>query len=344
MEAHLTLHLLEGHLMIHLLEVLLMILHLQIQILMLHTILHPPVNQVEWLLLLQALHWKAEKLVNSSAIVPLFGNCCNQGKWVVSQLTPLPTELLKLYTDNTGTADATLARAFRQDIRMYNSALAMTSVGVKVDYSVNNGVGPYVYKIQGALYHKMGSLLPSNNNQQKRYAELYFSDSGDALNQRMNANAQANGGKGLNRVVMQTLQNMLYNHNPFVGWRWGMPFNALANPPVNNNAEDEDENPQQNNENNPGRKTLSQREYYSYRLHPRQRQEVPRAVTLNLVPEHGEPPNIFFGGKLFQQYIVDAWVVTNQDRLRWFRNNQTKIRADIYQGLVDAIAQDGCAA
>ncbi|KDQ53685.1 hypothetical protein JAAARDRAFT_136560, partial [Jaapia argillacea MUCL 33604] len=38
--------------------------------------------------------------------------------------------------------------------------------------------------------------------------------------------------------------------------------------------------------------------------------------------------------------MVDAWAVTDQAKLRWFRNNQTKIMADVYQGLVDAVARD----
>ncbi|KDQ50307.1 hypothetical protein JAAARDRAFT_200078 [Jaapia argillacea MUCL 33604] len=42
----------------------------------------------------KALDWMDEKLANSSPLSPHFGDCCCQGKWVVSQLTPLPAELL----------------------------------------------------------------------------------------------------------------------------------------------------------------------------------------------------------------------------------------------------------
>ena len=45
-------------------------------------------------------------------------------------------------------------------IRNYNSALAMTSVGRKLDHSVNNGGGPWLYKLNGELIHRAGSLLP----------------------------------------------------------------------------------------------------------------------------------------------------------------------------------------
>jgi hypothetical protein len=47
---------------------------------------------------------------------------------------------------------------FRDQIRMYNSVLAFTSLGAKVDESVTRGTGPYSFRIQGELYHKIGSL------------------------------------------------------------------------------------------------------------------------------------------------------------------------------------------
>jgi len=44
------------------------------------------------------------------------------------------------------------------------------------------------------------------------------------------------------------------------------------------------------------------------------------------------------GGRLRQQYIVDAYVAIEQNRLKYLRLNQKKLRADIYQGLQNAIA------
>jgi hypothetical protein len=39
------------------------------------------------------------------------------------------------------------------------------------------------------------------------------------------------------------------------------------------------------------------------------------------------------GGRLRQQYIVDAYAIVEQNRLRYLRLNQKKRRADLYQGL-----------
>jgi hypothetical protein len=47
---------------------------------------------------------------------------------------------------------------FRDQIRMYNLVLAFTSFGAKVDDSVTKGTGPYSFRIQGELYHKIRSM------------------------------------------------------------------------------------------------------------------------------------------------------------------------------------------
>ena len=95
-----------------------------------------------------ALHWMDEKLSNSSLTNPKFGTCCFSGKLDLPKLHDLPPELLQLLT---GTDD--VAKNFRKDIRRYNNALAMTSLGCKTDNSVNQGAGPYVFKIHGKLTH-----------------------------------------------------------------------------------------------------------------------------------------------------------------------------------------------
>src|SRR6202040_1500713 len=61
-------------------------------------------------------------------------------------------------------------------------------------------------------------------------------------------------------------------------------------------------------------KHVTQRCYFAFRLHPRPM----------------EPSDLFRGGKLFQQYIVDAWASVEDSELHWVRLNQTTIRADLY--------------
>ena len=50
---------------------------------------------------------------------------------------------------------------------------AFTSMGAKIDKSINNGSSPYVFKISGQVHHLMGSLLPLDG-QCPKFAQLYI--------------------------------------------------------------------------------------------------------------------------------------------------------------------------
>ena len=47
-----------------------------------------------------------------------------------------------------------------------------------------------------------------------------------------------------------------------------------------------------------------------------------------------------YGGKLFQQFVVDAWANCEQRRLNWARTHQHTLRSELYQGLQDAVVHD----
>lgn len=64
--------------------------------------------------------------------------------------------------------------------------------------------------------------------------------------------------------------------------------------------------------------------YYSYRLHQRRNNSLA----------------IFYAGRLFQQYVVDAWATTEQSALDWVRHNQTTLRADLYKTALQNIEDD----
>ena len=154
-----------------------------------------------------ALHWTSEKLFNSLVDTPKFGTCCFSGKIKIPKLDNPPPELLHLLS---GQED--VCKKFRDRIRNYNNALAMTSLGCDQDRAINrDGGGPYVFKVQGRLYHQSGSLLPRPGSSPV-YAQLYIYDPQDALDFRMNNGANTS----LNRATMQTLQDMLYRHHPGV--------------------------------------------------------------------------------------------------------------------------------
>lgn len=71
--------------------------------------------------------------------------------------------------------------------------------------------------------------------------------------------------------------------------------------------------------NQPSSERMTQMQYYSYRLFER--------LT--------EYSTILRGGKLFQEYLVDAWASTEQNRLTYYKLNQGKLRVELYQDLRD---------
>lgn len=47
-----------------------------------------------------------------------------------------------------------------------------------------------------------------------------------------------------------------------------------------------------------------------------------------------------YGGRLFQQYVVDAFSSVEQSRLTWLALNQDKLRSDLYHNLKDIMTKD----
>ncbi len=98
---------------------------------------------------------------------------------------------------------------FQDEIRMYNSVLAFTSFGAKVDESVIRGTGPYSFHIQGELYHKIKSLC-STEGQRPQFAQLYIHD---MENECQNRHAIM---PSLDPTTLDWLLTMMYNINPYV--------------------------------------------------------------------------------------------------------------------------------
>jgi hypothetical protein len=47
---------------------------------------------------------------------------------------------------------------------------------------------------------------------------------------------------------------------------------------------------------------------------------------------------LHLSGRLFQQYLTDMWSKTEKEALDFLRRNQSQLRADLYQGLADAVS------
>ena len=62
----------------------------------------------------------------------------------------------------------------------------MTFIGGKMDNRVNDGRGPYIFRLNGQIHRRIGTLLP-NNGDDPQFAQLYFYDTENEVQHRMNA-------------------------------------------------------------------------------------------------------------------------------------------------------------
>jgi hypothetical protein len=103
-----------------------------------------------------------------------------------------------------------MALHFRQNIRTYNTAFAFTSFGGKIDHDINQGGrGPYIFRVNGEVYHQHGSLLPDDPNEAS-YAQLYFYDAEAATDRRLHHDANLRLRRGLLLDIHNTLLD--WNH------------------------------------------------------------------------------------------------------------------------------------
>jgi hypothetical protein len=109
---------------------------------------------------------------------------------------------------NLYTANSSGAKHFRQNIRAYNSALAMSSQGAKIDWAAPGG--PSNFRINGVVSHRMGPAIP-DPQYQPAFAQLYIIDPQQALQRRLQImNGQnTNHSSPLRESVLALLQRML---------------------------------------------------------------------------------------------------------------------------------------
>jgi hypothetical protein len=71
------------------------------------------------------------------------------------------------------------------------------------------------------------------------------------------------------------------------------------------------------------RQKVSMRAYYAYLIHEREKQE----------------STLIKGGRLYQQFLVDAFVNVEEERLDFIRANQENLRTEHYKGIHDAVTR-----
>ncbi|CAN7089236.1 unnamed protein product, partial [Brassica rapa subsp. narinosa] len=331
----------------------------------------------------RALVWEQEKKGSrGSNRTPLFSICCQQGR---VKLPPEPHPPHSLASLRSSSAH------FQHNIRTYNSILAFTSMGAKLDSKVMHKPGPFTLRIHGQNAHKIGSLVPQAGKPPK-FSQLYIFDTANEVKNRIaTVKRTTKAGELDPDIVKQLIETMDANNclakvfrkardahehsscpefrirligQPKRGRQYDMPTtDEIAGLIVGDFSEhmgDRDiivhhksaglqhisdmhplymtlqypllfpygqsgfnENIQVVNIDGSTRQRsyITKREYFAYQLQTRLE----------------EGMTIVTSKRLLHQYIVDAYTSIEQERLRWFRLNQKKIRADLYNNVKDAV-------
>src|SRR5207253_6963994 len=142
----------------------------------------------------------------------VYSNCCKRGQIKIPKFREPPTYLKNLLNPN----GDKICKHFLQKIRQYNSMFAFTSMGANIDKTINQGEGPYVFRINGQVHHQIGSLLPLPNTSSK-FLELYILDTKNEIENMINALTKEDPiERDINADIVRGLKNMLDESNPLV--------------------------------------------------------------------------------------------------------------------------------
>ncbi|XP_029151589.1 uncharacterized protein [Arachis hypogaea] len=300
-----------------------------------------------------------------------FEMCCNGGKVSLPRVNA-PQELLEIFLDPSAEGNH-----FRKHIRGYNHVFSFTSCGVHIDEQLAiTGRGIYTFRAQGSIYHSIGGFHPDQGTR-PRFLQLYIYDTDHELQNRMLENTQLHEtlvfklqqllhrynpflhvfrqlaqrsdvhecslvirerpanqpqyslptasqvatiivGDDVETMIrgrdikVQTHAGSLRRIQEFVGYYDPLQYPLLF--PFGTHGWDINTRSQSGGK-------VSCRTYNSYMLQIR--------------PD--DHSTVLQAGRLLQQYVVDNYVKIETGKLRWVRNRQKKLRAELYQGLQDAL-------
>ncbi|UYV70161.1 hypothetical protein LAZ67_7002036 [Cordylochernes scorpioides] len=136
------------------------------------------------------------------------GMCCSAGKVRIPDL-PEPPEALRTLLDGSSPHSA----EFMQCVRHYNNAFQMTSFGCG-SRVVLPGYMP-TFKVQGQVYHRIGSVLPPLNSDSRQlqpaFLQVFFIGDSSAEVATRHRNFPIT-----KPHIVSILQDMLHRHNPYV--------------------------------------------------------------------------------------------------------------------------------
>ncbi|PWZ40047.1 ATP-dependent DNA helicase PIF1 [Zea mays] len=263
------------------------------------------------------------------------GFCCRSGK---VELAPLetPPQLQRLW-DSTDSD----ARHFRDNIRFFNGHFSFTSLYCCLDSMTTNvrDSGIYTFRAQGMMYHNIKSFGRDGGAEHK-HLELYFYDDDPNLEHRYCKCREECQQK--DKDVIKQLVGILHG-NPYSEHLRSMGHvENLDDYRITLNL---DQTLNQKTYNTPltSEVNLDGMQTYQRSVYPwaKWMHTVRRIGLVMLTMKMQIRPGIFnpilHGKRLFQQFAVDTYIKIESSRLDFIRKNQDRLRADLYQGLVDSM-------
>ena len=127
-------------------------------------------------------------------------SCCASGAILLPSFPEVPDDL----------SSVILSPHVRDNIRVYNMAMAMASVGHK-----NRSLPDGMFKLGGRTFHRIGSMIPEANTGHA-FAQIYVLDAEQAAERRINVMSGHDGPSLLRRHILAQLHSLMLQHNPCV--------------------------------------------------------------------------------------------------------------------------------
>ncbi|KAL3637308.1 hypothetical protein CASFOL_019607 [Castilleja foliolosa] len=326
-----------------------------------------------------ALFWFDERIKQGPLHArPRYTHCCKSG--FVRLPFPLePPDVIRVLFQDSN---------FMENVRAYNYMFSMTSFGARIADAVNDGHGPYVFKVSGQVSHWIGSICPPDN-EHPRFLQLYIYDTENEVPNRLRF-FDFSDRHSLSPDVVSCLSNTLKSCNEYARLFTSAKdlcqtseesdfsirlYNKVGDrryePPASGTlggivygddstacnydvvVHRKGGSPHRVSKLHPSymplqypllfpfgepgwsptlklhsfgegrRRNLTVNMYYSFQIHDR----------LNVFSL------LLNGGRLFQQYLVDAYTCIEQSRLDYVNLNQNLFRSEYVAGLYDALAR-----
>ncbi|XP_016165030.1 uncharacterized protein LOC107607615 [Arachis ipaensis] len=265
-----------------------------------------------------------------------FEMCYNRGKVSLSRVNA-PQELLEIFLDPSAEGNH-----FRKHIRGYNHVFSFTSCGVNIDEQLAiTDRGIYTFCAQGSIYHSIGRFYPDQGTR-PWFLQLYIYDTEHELQNRMLENTQ------LHEILVFKLQQLLHWYNPFLHvFRQLVQRSDVAAIIVGDDVETMIHERDIKVQTHAGslRRIQEFVGYYDPLQYPLLfpfgthgwdiNTRTYNSYMLQIRPD--DHSTVLQAGRLLQQYVVDNYVKIETGKLRWVRTRQKKLRAELYQGLQDAL-------